>query len=187
MPQPVPAYVETFNAIIRELNALAAQPLDEFTRIRRLIELEKQALDLRNVSRPYSLSVLGSIAADRGSIKKMHEYHKESMALLPGESAILLNYGTSLTKADLLDQAWALVSPYMRENPGDLRGLSLLAVIAFNKGDEALFLEQAQAWKRLTGEDHQLYADYLAEIEETRELSALCTAASAPALNRLYE
>ena len=185
MPQPVPAYVETFSAIIRDLNGLVTQQIDEFTRIRRLIELEKQALGLEGQSLAHSLSALGSIAAARGSIKKMHEYHKKSIALLPGESIVLLNYGTSLARVGLLDQAWALVSSYLRDNPDDLYGLDRLVRIAFNKGDETLFLEQARAWKRLTGEDHQLYAEYLAARGEARELSTLCTAASAPALNRI--
>jgi predicted Zn-dependent protease len=187
MAQPVPAYLETFNAIIRELNTLAEQQLDEFTRIRRLIELEKQALGLEHQNLAHSLSALGSIAAARGSIKKMHEYHKKSMHLLSGDPVLLLNYGTSLARAGLPDQAWALVFPYMQENPSDLRGLDMLVTIAFNKGDEALFLEQAQAWKRLTGKQHPLYAEYLAARDEARELSALCTTASAPALNRLHE
>jgi predicted Zn-dependent protease len=185
MPQPVPAHVETFNAIIRELNILVHERPDEFTLIRRLGELEKQALDMKSQSAAYSLSALGSIAAARGSIKKMHEYHKKSIALLGADPVILLNYGASLGNAGLLDEAWDFASRYMREHPDDLRGQDQLTEIAFDKGDEALFLEQARTWKRLTGEDHRLYADYLAERGEARELSTLCTAASAPALNRI--
>ena len=58
---------------------------------------------------------------------------------------------------------------------------------AFEMGDEAAFLSANVEWKKVSGQDHPLYATYRREIEEGENLSRQGMAMAAPSIHSLYE
>jgi tetratricopeptide (TPR) repeat protein len=187
-PQPESAASKEFNLIIDELNGLVQTEEDEFTKIRKLSELEHRALSFQHLPHGQGLcySALGSIAAARGSIRKMHEYHNKSIVFDP-RPIIHLNYASSLYHLDDLDEALDRASKVYDENRGNEAALNLLVKIAFKKRDEKMFVSFAGAFQKLTGEPHPLYAFYMDEVEEGHEMSKMCMLASASAFKEIYE
>lgn len=79
MNKPQPSSTEEFNRIVEELNSLVDAGLDEFTRARRLNELEARALDIGERDRVLGFSALGSIAAARGAQHMLRKRHDCSL------------------------------------------------------------------------------------------------------------
>jgi len=181
IPTPEKVEIRLFNEIIDELNnILAMGRADEFSRIRNLSKLEDRAMALDQYSMSLSFSALGSIAAARGSLSKMHEYHKRSIQYGKPSSIVVLNYAVSLQKVGLLQDAFALAESVHHANPSDRNAINFLVDTAWELGDESFFLLYADLWKKLTGEAHPLYAGYNAEVAEAKRLSKICTELSAP-------
>lgn len=79
MNKPQPSSIEEFNRLVEELNSLVDAGLDEFTRARRLNELEARALDIGERDRALGFSALGSIAAARGDQRMLRKHHDCSL------------------------------------------------------------------------------------------------------------
>lgn len=178
MAQPASALVSTFNRIINELNGLVKRKESEFTKTRILLELEAQAKDLQSLSLAYSFSALGSIAAARMDIVKMRHNHKVSMQY--GEDIMLAkNYAVSMRVCGLWDDALAYGEALTAANPDDPSLVDFLARLTFDMANEKKYRHYAQRFTAMTGQEHEHWRAFQAEMDEIDDLGKACFAATA--------
>lgn len=97
--QAQPAHISLFNEIIHELNKLVQRDPDEFTRIKRLHEIEAKTIALGDYDRSLFFSAMGSIASARGDAMTMQRYHEKSIqnSNMPLICALILSRSASCT------------------------------------------------------------------------------------------
>jgi tetratricopeptide (TPR) repeat protein len=190
-PNSAPAYIDTFNEIIKELNELDDNSeLDEFTLIRKLNILEARALDMQGSGcDAYRFSALGSIAATRNNIEKARHYHSMAMNL-SDDSILKANFVASLSALGLYREALDYIMPLYESNPLNIRAIECIIMVAFDMGDEKMFLDFVHEWAKIKEVDvseHPLYRSYCNELEESSTLTKSCMAVSSLSIHELYE
>lgn len=184
--QVQPVYIFLFNDLVRELNALVNEDLDEFSRAKRLHELEAQAFLIGDNHRGLGLSALGSVAAARGDEKKMRRFHEESLQF---DDSVLLkrNYAVSLFVLGRVEEAFVVAMQAFEADRSDIATLDQLVLLAMNLGDEEKYLHFARLYESLAGRPHYSWREYLDEVQEAGRLSALCMGLTAQSLDALRE
>ncbi len=182
---PEKALDAIFKAIIADLNAVCSETLDEFTRIRRLRDLEGRALALEPTSKAHSLSALGSISAARGAKKKAYEYHQNSVQMNK-DPLLEINFAVSVMHMKRYDEALRMVNAFLKKHPMDQRGHDTLVRLLFKLGKEKEFLDHAGKYARMSGRQHELMALYENERAESKRLSHDCLKMSSPAFEKAY-
>lgn len=176
--QPLPAHISMFNDIIDELNVVVHSKTDELSLARKLRDIQKKATDLQNLNVPVGLSALGSVAAARGQWDLMHKYHKRSLQFVQ-EDVLILNYAVSMSYAGQFLDAINLIMTIYDSIKGDEKVLGSLVQWAFAAKDEKRFVQFSQAYRNVTGREHNLFIEYLEELDEIEKLTDVCTTLSA--------
>lgn len=184
--QTQPMYIALFNEIIDELNGLVQQDLDEFTRIKRLHQIEAKAITLGEYDHSLFFSAMGSIACAQGDEEKMRRYHENSFKYnkMP---LILRNYSVSLNILDRNEEAFDMALQAYQADESDLDSLSQLVLCAINLRDEEKYLCYAKRYEELAGKPHPSWSEYLEEQEETKGLTEACMALTARTMDALRD
>lgn len=150
-----PEALTKFTQLVQEINQLLK--LEDHGSISDLTfrRLENEAKKLVEASPGESFSIRGMISCLKGNIDEMHRYHR--LSLKYEESDIYYtNYSASLENLGFLDEAYEYALKAYHANIGSAHMLSNVLELANLTGKENEFQEYAEAYKRLTGEEHSL-------------------------------
>ncbi|MCF8095428.1 MAG: hypothetical protein K9J79_08715 [Desulfobacteraceae bacterium] len=108
--------------------------------------------------------ILGMIACLEDDFEKMHNSHINAIHYAPDDPASYSNYGVSLIKAGMPEEAYKYFVKTCKIEPTNKKFLNDVIEILYDLSiDNSKYEEEleyyAARWKELTGENHELYDD----------------------------
>lgn len=148
--------------IIEALNEMAKTgTVDKFA----LARYKREAEQIKKIGLfKDAFIILGMIACLEGDFEKMHDSHINAIHYAPNDPASYSNYGISLIKAGMLEEAYEYFVKTYKIEPNNIDFLNDVIEVLFdltthdNKYESDLEY-YAEYWKNLTGEHHPLYDD----------------------------
>ena len=136
---------------------------------------KKRAQELKSSDTDNAFAVLGIIACIEGDLEECRKHHENAIRHAKFPSIQISNYATSLNYIGLHSEALELALRARKADMTNMKALDVAVMASFNLGDEQRYIAFASEWKRLVGDDHPTYSEYLEEVKEANELTACCT------------
>lgn len=185
MPQPMRAEDKLCDQLILDLNDIVSSGLSEHVRWQRLRDLETEAIALERMHRAFGYCVRGSIAAARCDVVSMHRFHLGSIELIPGHMPLHRNYIISMGAVGLHEEALSYALEAYKSFIGDPEIVDVIADEYFALGVEVEYVRFAELFKEMTKNEHRLWHLYTSEMEELRDLSAVCAVKTSSTIARM--
>jgi tetratricopeptide (TPR) repeat protein len=143
--------------LLAQINSLSVRDRDNSFLLKSLERQVRQVLGAGDFAGGYTL--LGALAAVRGSVEEARSHHGKAASAAPGDPGIFRNYAISLLKLGLIDEAIAMADRSWRLDKSQGDNFSLLIQMILHTGRIQEALERLHAEEEVSGEGSTLVAE----------------------------